>query len=165
TDGTVVSTNTALRPGVYTVTFSLTGFSEVKKEGVELTSSFTATVNAVMQVGTLQEAVTVSGASPTVDIQNVMQQKAFTRDTIEVLPTGSKSWGAVAALVPCVKLTGAQSVGGTGASNATATIHGGTGAEAIMLLDGMRYHQGAGFGGVRNANKRHDGAAQETTSQ
>lgn len=163
TDGQGVYNITDLRPGVYTVTFSLTGFSEVKKEGVELTSSFTATVNAVMQVGTLQEAVTVSGASPTVDIQNVMQQKAFTRDTIEVLPTGSKSWGAVAALVPGVKLTGAQNVGGTGASNATATIHGGTGAEAIMLLDGMRYHQGAGFGGVRNAYNENDGAVEEIT--
>src|SRR5882724_5121481 len=58
---------TELRPGSYTVTFSLAGFNTVKREGVELTSGFTATINADMQVGALQETVTVTGATPLVD--------------------------------------------------------------------------------------------------
>ena len=71
-----------LVPGVYTVTFTLTGFNTVKREGIELTSSFTATVNADMRVGSLEETITVSGESPTVDVQNVTQQQVMTRDVI-----------------------------------------------------------------------------------
>src|SRR5204862_5954394 len=55
-----------LRPGTYTVTFTLAGFSTVKREGIELSASFTATVNAELRVGALEETVTVSGASPVV---------------------------------------------------------------------------------------------------
>jgi hypothetical protein len=49
-----------LRPGTYSVTFSLAGFSNVKREGVELTTGFTATVNADMKVGSLEETITVT---------------------------------------------------------------------------------------------------------
>src|SRR5262245_37406695 len=55
-----------LRPGTYTVTFTLTGFSTVKREGIELTSGFTATVDGDMKVGSLQETVVVTGLSPVV---------------------------------------------------------------------------------------------------
>src|SRR2546426_3523308 len=67
-----------LRPGTYSVTFSLTGFSTVKHEGLELTAGFTATVNAELNVGAVTESVTVSGASPVVDVQNVLSQRALT---------------------------------------------------------------------------------------
>src|ERR1044071_6951367 len=50
-----------LRPGTYKVTFTLQGFSTFQREGIELTGSFTATVNADMRVGALQETVTVTG--------------------------------------------------------------------------------------------------------
>lgn len=53
-----------VRPGTYVVTFSLPGFSTLRREGIELTAGFTATVNADMQVGALEETVTVTGASP-----------------------------------------------------------------------------------------------------
>lgn len=59
-----------LRPGTYAVTFSLPGFSTFKREGIELTGSFTATIDAEMRVGQLQETVTVTGASPIVDVQS-----------------------------------------------------------------------------------------------
>src|SRR5881396_104898 len=59
-----------LRPGTYTVTFTLPGFNVVKREGVELTSGFTAAVNAELRVGSVEETITVSGASPLVDVQN-----------------------------------------------------------------------------------------------
>jgi Carboxypeptidase regulatory-like domain len=60
-----------LRPGTYTVTFTLAGFSAVKREGVELTAGFTAPVNAELRVGSITETITVSTASPVIDIQNV----------------------------------------------------------------------------------------------
>src|SRR4029079_976122 len=60
-----------LRPGTYEVTFSLPGFSTVKRDGIELTANFTASINAELRVGALTETVTVSGQSPVVDVQNV----------------------------------------------------------------------------------------------
>jgi len=80
----------SLRPGVYAVSFSLSGFSTVKREGIELTASFTATVNADLRVGSLTETVTVSGAAPTVDVQNVVQQKVMTRDVVDAIPVGAR---------------------------------------------------------------------------
>src|SRR5881409_1953360 len=63
-----------LVPGSYTVSFTLPGFSTFKREGLELATSFTATVNAEMKVGSLEETITVSGQAPVVDTQNVQQQ-------------------------------------------------------------------------------------------
>src|SRR6476469_9097663 len=68
-----------LRPCTYTVTFTLTGFSTVKREGIEISAGFTATINADLRVGGLEETITVSGQSPVVDTQNVVQQKGITR--------------------------------------------------------------------------------------
>ena len=68
-----------LRPGVYSVTFTLPGFNTVKRDAVELPSNFTATINADMRVGALEETLTVSGASPVVDVQNAVQQTVLTR--------------------------------------------------------------------------------------
>ena len=68
TDGTGQYRIVDLRPGTYAVTFTLAGFSSVKREGIELTGSFTATVNADLQVGSIAETVTVSGAAPMVDV-------------------------------------------------------------------------------------------------
>ena len=53
-----------LRPGVYNVTFSLAGFKSVVREGLSLPATFTATVNAQMSVGGLEETITVTGESP-----------------------------------------------------------------------------------------------------
>ena len=69
TDGEGAYRIVDLRPGVYVVTFSLTGFQTIRREGLELPSNFTATVNADLSVGALEESVTVSGSSPVVDVQ------------------------------------------------------------------------------------------------
>lgn len=50
-----------LRPGTYTVTFSLAGFKSFRREGIELATGFAATVNAGLEVGGLEETVTVTG--------------------------------------------------------------------------------------------------------
>jgi Carboxypeptidase regulatory-like domain len=87
TDGTGQFKIVDLRPGTYAVTFSLTGFSSVKREGIELTGSFAATVNAELTVGTVQETITVTGASPIVDVQNSAQQRVLGADVIDAIPT------------------------------------------------------------------------------
>src|SRR5687767_5397336 len=62
-----------LRPGAYTVTFTLPGFNTFRRDGITLTGGFTATVNADLQVGTLEQMITVTGEAPLVDTQNVRQ--------------------------------------------------------------------------------------------
>src|SRR5204862_5524637 len=72
-----------LRPGTYTVTFTLTGFSTVKRDGITLGAGFTATVNVAMQVGSLEETITVSGAAPVVDTQNMRRQETLNTSELE----------------------------------------------------------------------------------
>jgi hypothetical protein len=86
-----------LRPGAYVVTFTLSGFNTLRREGIELTAGFTANVTVDMQVGALEETITVAGASPVVDTQNVRSQNVFSRELLDVLPTG-KSVVALGAL-------------------------------------------------------------------
>src|SRR2546427_1120650 len=76
-----------LRPGTYAVTFTLPGFSTFKREGIELSAGFTATVNAELKVGALEETVTVTGASPVVDVQNVRTQQTMTQELLSIVPT------------------------------------------------------------------------------
>ena len=71
-----------LRAGTYTVTFTLPGFGSVKREGIELTGAFVATVNADLTVGTLEETVTVTGETPIVDVQSVRLQTVMNNDMI-----------------------------------------------------------------------------------
>ena len=77
-----------LRPGTYTVTFTLSGFRTVRREGIELTSDFTANVNAELGVGGVEEVITVAAVAPVVDVQSVAAPRVYTRDMLDALPTG-----------------------------------------------------------------------------
>src|SRR2546428_1028045 len=103
-----------LRPGVYTVTFTLPGFTTVRREGIELTGSFTATVNADMRVGGLEETVTVSGQAPLVDVQSVKQQRVLSDEVVAAIPSG-RTIQTLAVLVPGVSNASpyGHDVGGT----------------------------------------------------
>src|ERR1051326_3175392 len=94
TDGSGAYKIIDLRPGTYTGTFTLTGFGSVKRECIELTSAFTANVNADMKVGAVEETITVSGASPIVDTQNVVQKQTASREVMDALPTDQIGRGA-----------------------------------------------------------------------
>src|SRR5687768_12340681 len=59
-----------LGPGVYSLTFTLQGFSQIKREGIELTGSATLTIPIEMPVGNLTETILVTGESPVVDVQS-----------------------------------------------------------------------------------------------
>src|SRR5882762_2236516 len=75
-----------LRPGPYTVTFTLQGFTGVKRTGIELRAEFTATVDAELQVGTLAETITVSGEAPLVDTRSARSQTQYASETLQSLP-------------------------------------------------------------------------------
>ncbi len=100
----------ALRPGTYTVTFTLPGFTTVVREGIELTSDFTATLNIDIKVGTLEETITVTGESPIVDTQGITQRVVMTAEVREALPTG-RNIQAIGIMIPGTTLA----VGGGGA--------------------------------------------------
>ena len=129
-----------LRPGTYSVTFTLSGFNTFKREGVELTTGFTATVNAELPVGALEETVTVTGATPLVDVQNVRQQTVVSNELVNALPTATMAISNLAALTPGFTSTNASNVGGATGSYGSSSIvsamfHGKVGGET--LYDGM----------------------------
>ena len=117
-----------LRPGTYVVTFSLPGFSTVKRDGIVLTGTFDAPVNAELRVGSLEETITVSGSSPIVDITNTTTQTVLTKDQIEVLP-GSRTIQGRAALVPGVMVTSA---------NTGVIAHGSASTDSHTMIDGYK---------------------------
>jgi hypothetical protein len=132
-----------LRPGTYAVTYSLSGFSVVRREGIELTGTFVATVDVDLRVGALEETVTVTGDSPIVDIQRTTQQRVFDQQVIEQIPVGRSHINMVV-LIP--GLAAAQpgrgalaDVGGTNnLQNTTFSIHGGRTSDTRLQLDGVR---------------------------
>ena len=142
TDGSGLYRVENLRPGTYLVTFSLAGFSLVKREGIEITSDFTATVNAEMKVGTLEETITVTGESPVVDTQSITQRTVMTRDVLDVIPSG-RNIQAVGIMIPGTSLSlgggGALSrdVGGSGGLQQSPLILRGSG-DAVQTIEGMR---------------------------
>jgi hypothetical protein len=140
-----------LRPGEYTVLFSLTGFSTVRREGIVLTAAFTANVNADMQVGAVEETITVSGASPLVDVQTVTQRRALTSELIDELPTG-RSFQNLAVLVPGVQVPlSQQDVGGAdGARWQTMSVHGSRDDQMPLTLNGMPFNNMNNTGGGYN---------------
>ena len=114
TDGAGQYRAVALRPGSYDVTVSLAGFSTVVSEGIELSGTFTATVDVELSVGDIAETVTVVGATPTVDVQTTQRQAVLTREVVDALPTGRVA-GALGILVPAVETDASAlpNVGGT----------------------------------------------------
>ena len=139
-----------LRPGTFTVTFTLTGFATFRREGIELTTGFTATVNAEMRVGSLEETVTVTGASPVVDTQNVRTQQVMKTEVLEALPSGQRDLTAYASLTlgAVASTAGRNDVGGNlGESNTGVAMHGSRGDDGRINYDGMNtnvFYGGAG---------------------
>jgi hypothetical protein len=134
TDGTGQYRIEDLRPGIYTVNFTLPGFSAFRREGIELTGSFTATVNADLRVGTLEETVTVTGESPIVDVQSARRQTVITSDVLKAIPT-VRSYNALVVVVPGV-VTNTNDVA-TGTATTQFPIHGGRNNEGRMTIDGL----------------------------
>ena len=134
-----------LRTGSYVVTFTLPGFSTVRREGIVLPAGFTATVNADLQIGSVEETITVTGEAPLVDTQNTRQQKVISSDLLAALPT-IKAVYAVAALTP--GLVGPADVGGSrGVSSYVGdTYHGKTDGQTKTTFDGMRFQNMQGVG-------------------
>jgi hypothetical protein len=131
-----------LRPGSYSVTFTLPGFNAVKREGVELSGAATTTVNVELRVGALEETITVTGEAPTVDIQNTTRQQVLNTETINQIPTG-RNYQNLGILIPGVTAvnngqTRQQDVGGAlGDNMAYLMIHGSKPADMRVMQNGV----------------------------
>src|ERR1700704_3721262 len=159
TDGTGQYRVEDLRPGAYTVTFTLQGFSTFRREGVELTGSFTATINADLRVGALAETVTVTGETPVVDVQSARREVTLNSDVIKAIPT-VRSYNAMVVVVPGVVTNLNDAV--TGTATTQFPIHGGRNNEGRLTIDGL--HIGNPPGGNQPASYIADvGNAQEVT--
>ena len=147
-DGTGQYRIVDLRPGTYVVTFTLPGFSSIKREGIELTGSFVATVNADMKVGAVTETITVTGQTPTVDVQSVRRQTTLSNEVLTTVPT-ARSWAATAVLIPGITIQA-----GTSADiqvTTQMTVFGGAGGrpnEGRMQVDGLNTGAALNGGGV-----------------
>jgi hypothetical protein len=122
-----------LRPGTYTVVFTLPGFRSVKREGIVLEGAFSAQVNGSLAVGAVEETVTVTGASPIVDTQSTQNQAVLNRQVLDVLPAARTMQGG-AALVPGVSFYSQGFV-------STMSIHGSATADQHIFFDGMNIGQ------------------------
>ena len=152
-----------LRPGVYTVTFTLEGFNTVRREGLELTANFTASVNADMRIGGLEETITVSGASPMVDVQTTQQRDVLTRDVLDALPTG-RNYQTIGSALPGVSMGRFDVGGSTAMQQSTVITAGSIGGDMAMLVDGMNISSSLTSGSVP-AVYHNDGAYQEYVYQ
>src|SRR5262245_10645525 len=150
TDGAGAYQIINLIPGTYTVTFTLSGFNVFKRDGIELTGTFVATINADMKVGAIQETITVTGETPLVDVRSAGVQKVVTKEIVDAVPTGRLGIN-LAALQPGIILGAAggvgvanantlasQDVGGTAGDTFTdLAIHGGKPAEQRQTIGGV----------------------------
>jgi hypothetical protein len=148
TDGEGAYRIVDLRPGSYSVTFSLTGFTSVKREGIDLPAAFTATVSVALNVGSLAETVTVSGAAPLVDVQSSTSERHLSAELLETIPA-SRSPQGFAALTPGIISAGINTIGG-GREEMTLSNHGSRTQESLFLIDGHNTAQMESVGGANN---------------
>jgi hypothetical protein len=131
---------TELRPGTYSVTFTLGGFTTYKREGIELSAGFTAPVNAEMKVGAMEETITVTGAAPVVDVQSVRTQSVLKNETLDALPSGQRDIAQLASLTlgAMPSSGGRNDVGGDRGERSTGiSLHGSRGDDSRLNYDGM----------------------------
>ena len=138
----------SLAPGDYQLTFELSGFGPVTRAGIHVSLGFTATVNVEMSPGSVAETITVSGASPVVDLQSTNVTTHFDTERLASLP-GSRDFWAVVAQTPAVSMSRVD-VGGSGAlTQQPYTAYGLTSGGGVNrgVVEGIMVNEGAGGGG------------------
>src|SRR5688572_2766795 len=145
TDSTGQYRITGLNPGTYSLTFSLTGFNVVKREGIELSGTATLTVPIDMRVGALNETITVTGETPVVDVQTAQRETVLSSDVVSAIP-GNRSVGTLLNAVPGIVVNE-----GALAASPTMTFfaaRGGPINEGRMAINGMTIAAPFNGGGV-----------------
>jgi hypothetical protein len=139
-----------LRPGAYTVTFTLAGFNAARREGVTLSGSAASVVDSELRVGALEETVTVTGEAPTVDVSTTSRQAVLSADTIDALPS-ARNYVTLARMIPSAVYNGTD-VGGSNLQlvGGSVRIHGSRDQDQRVTLNGintMTLQAGGNIGG------------------
>jgi hypothetical protein len=136
-----------LPPGTYTVKFELQGFKTIERADVVVNAAFVATINAKLEVGALTETITVTGASPTVDVRSTLQQTVMSQEVLEGVPTGRDPW-SLAKLIPGVQVA-TYDVGGTQSmQQSSMSAHGSNTNDVSYNIDGATVNWPGGGGGA-----------------
>jgi len=148
-----------LRPGTYSVRFAHAGLSEIERDGIELTGSFTATVDATLEIGPLSDTITVTTETSPLDVHGAKRELTLSDEIVRAIPT-ARSYNALVVLIPGVLTTSNDTV--TGTATTAFPIHGGRTTEGRLLLDGLNV--GSPPGGNSATSYSFDvGQAQEVT--
>jgi hypothetical protein len=123
-----------LRPGTYTVTFTLAGFTTLKRDGLIVSGTAVIPADAELRVGGVQETITVVGETPVVDTTSTRREIALDNETIRSLPS-VRSYSYLLTTVPGLQ-TNNNNVN-AGPVFAIFPIHGGRGVESRLTVDGL----------------------------
>jgi hypothetical protein len=157
TDSSGVYRIVDLRPGIYTITFTLPGFNTVRVENFELRADFTATVNSEMTVGELAETISVTGEAPLVDVQSTTRSAVYDKEVLENLPN-NRQIQSLAQTIPGV--VGGQNIDGP--ASRSLSVHGSRISETNSAIDGMSDRRGAA-GGQAVTFYMNEGSVQEVS--
>src|SRR5919106_1710861 len=135
----------AIPPGEYELTYELAGFNSLKRAGISITLGFTANVNVELALATLQETVTVSGASPVIDTTATRTVQNFKLEQLQSIPNGRDMW-ALLAVTPAVMM-GRIDVGGNRAGTQTGYTAYGMNGQVRVLIEGINTTEGTGGAG------------------
>jgi carboxypeptidase family protein/TonB-dependent receptor-like protein len=129
----------------YGVKAELPGFRPAARNNIVINSDVNVRVDLTLEVGTLQEGVTVSGEAPLLDTTAAIHQQVLSREVLDTLPTGNDLW-SIAKLVPSVTVQTYDVGGGNSFHNQNLSAHGSGGDEIKYLIDGMDVSHGGGSG-------------------
>ncbi len=147
TDATGAYRFDRLPPGAYVVKFELQGFKSITRDDIRISASFTATVNAKLEVGSMTESITVTGESPTVDTKSNLQQTVMNQDILEGVPSGRDPW-SIAKIIPGVQVS-TYDVGGTQSiQQSSLSSHGSSTNDVSYNIDGATVNWPGGGGGA-----------------
>ena len=135
----------AVPPGVYDLAFELAGFTTIKRSELQISLGFTANVNADLTLATLQETVTVTGASPVIDTSATRVQQNFKLAQLESIPNGRDMWSLLAA-TPGVVMSRID-VGGNRAGTQTGYTSYGLNGQVRTSVEGINTTEGTGGAG------------------
>ncbi len=139
-----------LRPGTYKVTFTLPGFKTVVREAVELGGTVVANINADMAVGTLEETITVTGETPTVDLQSTTRQVSITQEIMSSVPSSRTPFSLGVLIAGVRQDVGGRDVGGAVVAEVASLVaNGGRTGDQRMMVNGVALSSGiaGGWGG------------------
>ena len=151
-----------LRPGVYTVTFTLPGFATLVRDQITLEGTGTATINGQLKVGAIEETLTVTGEAPLVDTSSAVREQVVNRELLDALPTGRQMW-TVAVTLPGVSLNGQDVCGPGGLQQTRMRAFGAVEQEVTIEVDGILMNSVHGGGSTQQYFN--DGMVQEMSVQ